>query len=116
MACIMLVEDDFALRALMTQVLKLAGHEIVPAQDGPSALDKLGPDQDLIILDLGLPNMDGSTFLAEALSRGYAGKVMVVSGSDTGREVARMMSSDGYLAKPFDPQQLEDEVERTLRR
>ena len=116
MACILLVEDDFALRALMTQVLKLGGHEVVPAADGASALDKLGGDQDLIVLDLGLPSIDGSTFLAEAMSRGYSGKVMVVSGSNEGREIARMMGSEGYLAKPFEPRELEDEVARTLQR
>src|SRR5688500_9675052 len=75
LACVMLVEDDRALRNLMNAILRTAGHEVVLAEDAESALDRLKNDQELILLDLGLPDLDGSTFLAEAMNRGYDGKV-----------------------------------------
>ena len=115
MACVMLVEDDRALRNLMNAILRTAGHQVVLAPDAESALDQLGSDQELILLDLGLPDLDGSTFLAEAVNRGYDGKVLVVSGAFDGRELAHLMGAEGYLPKPFTPEQLETAVKETLR-
>src|SRR5687768_6612645 len=80
----------------------------------PRPLNKLGSDQELILLDLGLPDLDGSTFLAEAAHRGYGGKVLVVSGAVDGRQIAHMMGAEGYLGKPFTPEQLESAVKDTL--
>ena len=114
MACLMLVEDDKALRNLMDAILRTAGHEVVIAEDAGKALNKLAADQELILLDLGLPDLDGSTFLAEAAHRGYDGKVLVVSGALDGRHLANLMGAEGYLAKPFTPEQLEAAVKETL--
>ncbi len=113
----MLVEDDRALRNLMNTILKSSGHQVVLAEDGETALDRLeqiGHEHELIVLDLGLPDFDGSTFLAEAQHRGYHGKVLIVSGSFEGREIARLIGAEGYLGKPFTPEQLEDAVKLTL--
>lgn len=99
----------------MNAILKSAGHEVVLAENAESALDQLGHDKEIILLDLGLPGLDGSTFLAEAMSRGYAGKVLVVSGAFDGREMAHLMGAEGYLGKPFTPDQLEAAVKETLR-
>jgi DNA-binding response OmpR family regulator len=111
----MVVEDDRALRTLMNAILRTSGHRVVMAEDAQTALDQLD-GQDLILLDLGLPDLDGSTFLAEAVERGYKGKVIVVSGAFDGRELAHIMGAEGYLAKPFTPEQLETVISETLGR
>jgi len=109
----MVVEDDRALRTLMNAILRTAGHSVVMAEDAQTALDHL-EGQELILLDLGLPDLDGSTFLTEAMERGYQGKVIVVSGAFDGRELAHLMGVEGYLPKPFTPEQLETLIQETL--
>lgn len=117
MPSILLVEDDRALRNLMKTILKTAGYRVLEAGDGASALDQLpamDSDDGLIVLDLGLPDFDGSTFLAEAQHRGFDGKVLIVSGSFEGREVAKMIGAEGFLPKPFSPEKLEETVRQLL--
>lgn len=115
MARVLIVEDDRPLRHLMDAVLRTAGHETMLAEDATQALEHLASGQEIILLDLGLPGLDGATFLAEAIHRGYKGKVLVVSGLDDGSSIAHMMGAEGFLAKPFTPDQLENAVEDTLR-
>jgi len=113
----MLLEDDIALRALMTTILRSSGHTVIQAASGSAGIESLPEiegDEALIILDLGLPDMDGTTFLAEAQHRGFKGKVLIVTGSLEGRELARLMGAEGFLAKPFGPDELEAAVERAL--
>jgi len=99
----------------MDAILRTAGHKVVVAEDAGAALNQLSADQELILLDLGLPDLDGSTFLAEAAHRGYSGKVLVVTGANDGRQIAEMMGAEGYLGKPFTPDELEAAVMKTLR-
>ena len=106
MSCILLLEDDPSLNRLMALTLESAGYEVSPAIDAEQAFDHLPDNCELILLDLGIPGMDGPTFLAGALAQGYRGKVVVVSGNDAGRRISDAMGADGFLAKPFDPEQL----------
>ncbi len=114
MSSVMVVEDDRALRTLMNAILRTSGHQVIMAENAQTALDQLGGEAELILLDLGLPDLDGSTFLAEAVERGYRGKVIVVSGAFDGREIAHHMGAEGYLPKPFTPEQLETAIADTL--
>jgi DNA-binding response OmpR family regulator len=97
----------------MNAILRTAGHSVELAEDARTALDHLD-GQELILLDLGLPDLDGSTFLTEAVERGYEGKVIVVSGALDGRELSHLMGAEGYLSKPFTPEQLEAAIQETL--
>jgi DNA-binding response OmpR family regulator len=106
MSCILILEDDVALNRLMALTLETAGYAVRPATDSHQAFDHLPAGCDLILLDLGIPDMDGPTFLAGALAKGYHGKVVVVSGNVSGRKFAETMGADAFLAKPFDPEQL----------
>jgi DNA-binding response OmpR family regulator len=98
----------------MTFALTSAGYDTVPAGSGTAALEELAPQPDVIVLDLLIPGIDGPTFLAEAMHLGFDGLVLVVSGADNGREVARLMGAEAYLAKPFTPEELVETVERLL--
>ena len=106
MSRILLLEDDEALNRLMSLTLESAGYNVSRATDSLQAFNHLADDCDLMLLDIGIPDMDGPTFLAGALAQGYKGKVVVVSGAAVGRELSRTMGADGFLAKPFAPEDL----------
>lgn len=77
-ATVLVVDDDQALRETTVEILREEGHTVVQAEDGLRALDLLrGGDIDVLLLDLGLPRMDGPAVL-EALEEPPT--VVVVSG------------------------------------
>jgi two-component system, cell cycle response regulator DivK len=107
-ATILLVEDTPANRALATKLLRAAGHEVLSAEtaaDGIALARKWLPD--LVLMDLGLPDMDGWQALSEL--RGDPGDVAglrIVAFTahamvgDQDRAIAA--GFDGYLSKPID--------------
>lgn len=79
-----MVEDDAQLRDVMAVVLRTEGYEVAGAEDGQSALDRLREQlPDVIVLDMGMPGMDGLSFLATKarIPAVAAIPVVVVSGS-----------------------------------
>jgi len=106
MAQILVVEDSPSLNKMMTLSLETEGYSVASACSCDEAFEGLTSDTKLILLDLGLPDMDGMTCLTGVLERGFRGKVIVVSGSNEGRELARTTGADGFLAKPFAPEDL----------
>ena len=113
-ASVLIVEDDPDLRHLFRVSLALAGFEVREASDGYQALAALdvGPP-DAIVLDLGLPRVNGFTVLDEITARdslrGLA--VVVVTGLDVETRRDRI-----FLRKPVDPPALVGAVRRALRR
>jgi DNA-binding response OmpR family regulator len=110
---VLIVEDDPAIRRLVTAVLKREGYEVEVAGDGLEAVLKLGVrEYDVIILDLMMPNLDGFTFMStmaehdpERLQR-----IIVTSAASPGVIKERMKGQPfALLPKPFD---LEDLVAR----
>jgi len=108
---ILLVEDDWAIRETVADVLLSEGFEVTCAANGEEALHRLGEAADqpsLILLDLMMPVMDGWT-LRSALRDDprYAGIPVVVLSADAGVEgrLARL-APDGFLAKPFELERL----------
>ena len=65
---ILLVDDDRGLRHVLSALLQDAGHRVESASDGPEALEMLGEGAafDLVLLDIGLPSMNGLDVLARA--------------------------------------------------
>ena len=114
MALILVVEDSPSMNRLMTLALETEGYSVASAVTCDEAFEGLTPDTKLILLDLNLPGMDGMTCLTGVLERGFRGKVVVVSGSTEGRELAEATGADGFLAKPFAPEDLIATVEKHL--
>src|SRR3954454_8300476 len=106
MAQILVVEDSASLNRMMTLALETEGYSVASAGTCDEAFEGLTSDTQLILLDLNLPGMDGMTCLTGVLERGFHGKVVVVSGSDEGRQLAEATGADGFLPKPFAPEDL----------
>jgi CheY-like chemotaxis protein len=114
MAQILVVEDSPSLNRMMTLALETEGYSVASACTCDEAFEGLTSDTKLILLDLNLPGMDGMTCLTGVLERGFHGKVVVVSGSNEGRELAEATGADGFLAKPFAPEDLLATVDKYL--
>jgi two-component system KDP operon response regulator KdpE len=106
-ARLLLVEDDRELRATLREALQVEGFEVLAAASladarALAAHADAGGGIDLVLLDLGLPDGDGETFLQE-LRRRHATPVIVISAREAEGQKIRLLDggADDYLVKPF---------------
>jgi DNA-binding response OmpR family regulator len=111
---VLVVEDDADLLALMEIVLSDAGYPVRTASEGRSALRRVAEEiPGLVLLDMRMPGMNGWEFAREFHARhGRPCPVVVVTAAENARQRAEEIGADGWLAKPFDI----DEVLRIVRR
>ena len=120
---VLIVDDSPAMRSFVKRVLHLSGLEVsacLEAGNGQEALDLLKENSvDVILTDINMPVMNGQTFVqnlaADPALR--AVPVLVISTDKTDNRVQEMLSlgADGYIAKPFQPEDLREEIERILK-
>jgi DNA-binding response OmpR family regulator len=106
---ILLVEDDKALAAGLLEALRKEGLAINHVATGADALHVIEAEKpDIVILDLGLPDMDGLTVLRKLRKHDTELPVLLLTARDTlGDKISGLDSgADDYLAKPFDMQEL----------
>jgi DNA-binding response OmpR family regulator len=118
MSTILVVDDEPRIVQLARDYLEHAGFDVLTAADGPTALATArtrGPD--LIVLDLGLPRMDGLD-VARAVRRDSAVPIIMLTarGEETDKLVGLELGADDYLTKPFSPKELVARVRAVLRR
>jgi DNA-binding response OmpR family regulator len=118
MGRILIAEDDADIRHLLVQLLVEEGHEVSAARDGAAALERirLSPP-DLMILDLMMPEVDGYEVLEEMQRMGEMSvRTIVVSarGSEADLERSLALGACHHMIKPFDPEELLNEVESFL--
>jgi CheY-like chemotaxis protein len=108
------VEDDPDLRALEAELLSSAGYRVTTAADGLEALDRAEEERPaLVLLDMRMPRMDGWKFAAAFRERyGDACPIVVVTAAEDARRRAEEVGASGWLAKPFDVDEVLREVER----
>ena len=119
MAHLLIVEDDELLRDGLTAQLQQAGHHITTAQDGALALDALQAQPfDGVVLDLGLPRVDGLTVLRTLRQTQPALPVLVLTARDAleDRVAGLDGGADDYLVKPFAIPELLARIRALLRR
>jgi DNA-binding response OmpR family regulator len=114
---ILIVEDDPAVAAGIADGLGAAAIEVDHVTSGRSALDTLGEAHDLVVLDLGLPDMDG-TEVARAIRSRSAVPIIIVSarGDEMDRVLALELGADDYLVKPFGMRELLARIRAVTRR
>jgi len=116
---ILIAEDDPAIAAGVCASLRQSGHAVDHVNDGARADSALrDTPYDLLILDLGLPNLDGSEVLQRLRKRGAGLPVLVITAREGLRERVRVLDlgADDYLVKPFALAEFEARVRALLRR
>ena len=116
---ILLVEDDLALQRGLQHTLSEAGHQTVAVVDGIHADTLLCAESfDLVVLDLGLPKLDGIAVLERLRKRSQTVPVLVLSARDRTEDRVRGLDTgaDDYLCKPFDLAEFEARVRAFVRR
>ena len=104
MSRILIAEDERGIASFLEKGLRSQGFATVVAETGTLAASMAREDSfDLVILDLGLPEMDGLQVLAEIRGRGDAVPVIVLTARDSpaDRRAGLAAGADDYLTKPF---------------
>lgn len=115
---ILVVDDEPQIHRFIGPALTASGYTPVRADTGEQGLRELAVRRpDLLILDLGLPDMDGKTVLERARAF-YGGPVIILSARDNGAEkIASLdLGADDYVQKPFDMGELLARLRAVLRR
>ena len=116
---ILLIEDDEALSDTLAQALRQAGYAVDPVTEGRKADTALMTGTyRLVVLDLGLPGMDGIEVLQRLRSRQDRTPVLVLTARDgiDERVMGLRIGADDYLTKPFALLELEARVQALMRR
>ncbi len=101
---ILVVDDEQAVRDLLSKTLTMADYDVDSADDGPSAIEKMrAVEYDLLITDLKMPGMDGLTVIREARKLSADLRVIIITGYSTEASAieAINLGVSGYLTKPF---------------
>jgi len=116
---VLVVEDDLDVARQVSDMLRQARYVVDVAHDGEEG-QYLGDTEpyDVVILDLGLPKLDGLSVLKQWRQMGRGMPVMILTARDTWREkVAGLRAgADDYLAKPFELEEMLARVEALIRR
>lgn len=116
----MVVDDEAALRELVSAVLEAEGYEVVTCSDGKEALEEVKKDRpDLILLDMMMPGVSGRE-VCENIRKDPETKdlkiafLTVAKFSETGKGVLKKMNVLDYITKPFDNDDLVKRVKNML--
>ncbi|MGH9552413.1 MAG: response regulator transcription factor [Terriglobales bacterium] len=119
MAKLLIVEDDRTLASTVQDWLQEEKHTIDLVETGRDALDRLMHyDYELIVLDLGLPDIDGTTICKEMRNSGGNIPVLMLTGRADIKDKQKGfdVGADDYLTKPFDLRELSARIRSLLRR
>jgi DNA-binding response OmpR family regulator len=118
MATVLIVEDDLTIRTAVIRALTERGHAVSSAATAMAGLQLAVTERpDVVLLDLGLPDLDGREVL-RMLRAVNKVPIIVVTARSTEAEIVRLLDSgaDDYLVKPFGAAQLEARIRAVLRR
>jgi two-component system KDP operon response regulator KdpE len=114
---VLVVDDEPPIRKLLRMGLTAQGYQTLEAPNGKAALDLLSQAPDLIILDLGLPDMQGHDLLRTIRARNGSIPIVVLSsrGDEAGKVQALDFGADDYVTKPFGMDELLARIRAAVR-
>ena len=115
---ILIVEDDANIRTFVRTMLEAEDYQVLCAADCASGLSMFSSHcPDLVILDLGLPDMDGTEFIRHARKTSTIPVIMLTAKDETFDKVLGLeLGADDYITKPFDTKELVARVKSQIRR
>lgn len=119
-AKVLLIDDMSGVRRSVAHVLRSLGHDVVEAENGAVAINKLRDDHyDLIVTDILMPEKDGCEVIEFARSQSRPPRVIAMSGGGSQATANQAIDrargkADGILLKPFNRQDIVDLVDRML--
>ncbi len=118
MTTVLLVEDELKLRDLVRSYLESAGFTVLSTGSGAEALSLASSaSPDLVVLDLGLPDVPGETVAREVRAAGRTPILMLTARSSENDRISGLeLGADDYVTKPFSPRELVLRVQAILRR
>lgn len=114
---VLVIDDEPPIRKLLKMGLTTQGYQILEAPNGKTALELLGQGVDLVILDLGLPDIQGHELLRMIRARNDSVPIVVLSsrGDEAGKVQALDFGADDYVTKPFGMDELLARMRAALR-
>jgi two-component system, OmpR family, KDP operon response regulator KdpE len=114
---VLVVDDEPPIRKLLRMGLATQSYHVLEASNGKTALELMGEQPDLVILDLGLPDMDGHELLRLIRSKSESVPIVVLSsrGDEAGKVQALDLGADDYVTKPFGMDELLARMRAALR-
>lgn len=115
---ILVVDDEPPIRRFLRTSLSAQGYQVLEAEAGQHALDMLGRNHvDVLVLDLGLPDIDGFEVIRRLEQKGSTVPVIVLSSRDdeAGKVMALDLGADDYVTKPFGVEELLARIRAALR-
>jgi two-component system KDP operon response regulator KdpE len=112
------VDDEPAIRRFLRTSLTAQGFQVIEAEDGKGALEEMRRHHiDLLVLDLGLPDMDGFDIIERLRHSGSSVPILILSSraDETGKVKALDLGADDYVTKPFGVEELLARVRAALR-
>jgi two-component system chemotaxis response regulator CheY len=116
---IMAIDDSASIRQVVGITLKKAGYEVIEANDGKDAMDKLtGQKVHLIICDVNMPNMDGLAFLKEIRQNSnykFTPIIMLTTeAQEAKKQEGKAAGAKAWIVKPFKPEQMLAAIEKLI--
>ncbi|HWU25081.1 MAG TPA: response regulator transcription factor [Rhizomicrobium sp.] len=115
---ILVVDDEPAIRRFLKTSLSTQGYQVREAENGKQALDLMRRDApDVLVLDLGLPDMDGLEVIKDVRAAGSSAPIVVLSSrvDEAGKVRALDLGADDYVTKPFGVEELLARLRTALR-
>ena len=114
---VLVVDDEPPIRKLLRMGLGTQGYQTMDAPNAKTALDLMANQPDLVILDLGLPDMQGLELLRQIRSRTETVPIVVLSsrGDEVTKVEALDLGADDYVTKPFGMEELLARIRAALR-
>jgi two-component system alkaline phosphatase synthesis response regulator PhoP len=115
---ILVAEDDAAIRDLLAHHLEREGFAVLPASDGHAALRRARGASDLLLLDVGLPGVDGYDVIRTLRRQERKIPIVVLTArcDEIDRILALELGADDYVCKPFSPREVVARIKSILRR
>lgn len=115
---ILIIEDDKAVKNLISTTLEMDGYRFLSAENGAQGILSAASRQpDIILLDLGLPDMDGTEVIRKVRSWSQLPIIVISARSEDSDKVEALdAGADDYLTKPFSVDELRARLRSTLRR